>query len=414
MRRQLSATGMIVAACVAHSLSMICFAAYPALLPEFTKIWEMNSTEGGSVSAAFFVGYTLSVPVLTILSDRIDPRRIYLFSSCLSAAGALGFAFMAEGPASASLYNGLIGAGVGGTYMPGLKALGDHIEGRLFVRATGWYTGMFGFGAALSYLVADGIFMLSGWPAVFMFGAACAVASGLIIFVALPPSDPGAISLPFKAITKVFSNRTAVTWSICYALHTGELFAIRSWIVAFLVFSANQSGGTDVGLAAWLTPVTIAALATLLGLPMTIFGNELCIRYGRRLIVIVVMLVTAALAIASGASSHLTYAIAAFFIVAYNAAIMADSSAITAGALSNAAPGLRGATMALHSTLGFAGGAVGPFVVGVVLDQFGGAMSAMAWTIALGQMALVGVFCPLLIKIMRPQGAVGDKDEPAA
>ena len=147
---------------------------------------------------------------------------------------------------------------------------------------------------------------------------------------------------------------------------------------------------------------------------MTIFGNEMCIRHGRRLIVIVVMVVTAALAIASGASSYLTYGIAAFFIVAYNAAIMADSSAITAGALSNAAPGLRGATMALHSTLGFAGGAVGPFIVGVVLDQFGGAMSAMAWTVALGQMALVGLICPILIKVMRPQGAVGDKGEPAA
>ncbi len=406
---RLSATGMIAAACIAHSLSMICFAAYPALLPEFTTLWNMNGTEAGSVSAAFFIGYTLSVPVLTILSDRIDPRRIYLFSSFLSAAGALGFAFLADGPASASLYNGLIGAGVGGTYMPGLKALGDHIDGRLFVRATGFYTGMFGFGAALSYLVADGIFMMSGWPAVFMFGAACAVLSGFVVFLSIPPSNPGATSVPLSSIGQVFSNRTAVTWSVCYALHSGELFAIRSWIVAFLVFAAHQSG--DAGLSTWLTPVTVAAVATLLGLPMTIFGNELCIRFGRRLVVVLVMGVTAVLALATGASSHLTYGAAALCIVLYNAAIMADSSSITAGALSNSAPGLRGATMALHSTLGFAGGAVGPFIVGVMLDQFGGAMSAMAWTVALGQMALIGLACPILIRIMKPQGAIGDRDE---
>ncbi len=406
---RLSATGMIAAACIAHSLSMICFAAYPALLPEFTTLWNMNGTEAGSVSAAFFIGYTLSVPVLTILSDRIDPRRIYLFSSFLSAAGALGFALLADGPASASLYNGLIGAGVGGTYMPGLKALGDHIDGRLFVRATGFYTGMFGFGAALSYLVADGIFMMSGWPAVFMFGAACAVLSGFVVFLSIPPSNPGATSVPLSSIGQVFSNRTAVTWSICYALHSGELFAIRSWIVAFLVFAAHQSG--DTGLSTWLTPVTVAAVATILGLPMTIFGNELCIRFGRRLVVVLVMGITALLALATGASSHLTYGAAALCIVLYNAAIMADSSSITAGALSNAAPGLRGATMALHSTLGFAGGAVGPFIVGVMLDQFGGAMSAMAWTVALGQMALIGLVCPILIKVMKPQGAMGDRGE---
>lgn len=409
MGLRLSSTGMIVAACIAHSLSMICFAAYPALLPEFTKIWSMNGTKAGSVSAAFFIGYTLSVPVLTILCDRIDPRRVYLFSSFLSAAGALGFAFLADGPASASLYNGLIGAGVGGTYMPGLKALGDHIDGRLFVRATGFYTGMFGFGAALSYLVADSIFMLSGWPAVFIFGAACAVVSGFVVFFSIPPSNPRETSVPLSSIGQVFSNRTAVTWSVCYALHSGELFAIRSWIVAFLVFAAHQSGGG--GLASWLTPVSVAAIATLLGLPMTIFGNELCIRFGRRPIVILVMIITALLALATGASSHLTYGAAAICIVLYNAAIMADSSSITAGALSNSAPGLRGATMALHSTLGFAGGAVGPFIVGVMLDQFGGVMSAMAWTVALGQMALIGMVCPILIRVMRPQGAVGDRDE---
>ncbi len=410
MGLRLSPTGMIAAACLAHSLSMICFAAYPALLPEFTQIWGMTSTEAGTVSAAFFVGYTLSVPVLTILSDRIDPRRIYLFSSFLTACGALGFAFLADGPANASLFNGLIGAGVGGTYMPGLKALGDHIDGRLFVRATGFYTGMFGFGAAMSYLVADGIFMLSGWPAVFICGAVCAVVSGFVVFLSLPPSNPKETSVPLSSIGQVFSNRTAVTWSVCYALHTGELFAIRSWIVAFLVFAAHQSGGTDTGLAAWLTPVTVAAIATILGLPMTIFGNEMCIRFGRRLVVILTMVVTALLALATGASSHMTYAIAALFMVLYNAAIMADSSSITAGALSNSAPGLRGATMALHSTLGFAGGAAGPFIVGVVLDQFGGSMSPMAWTIALGQMALVGLICPLLIKVVRPDGAVGDRD----
>ena len=217
--------------------------------------------------------------------------------------------------------------------------------------------------------------------------------------------------MPLSAISRVFSTRPAVPWSICYALHSGELFAIRSWIVAFLVFAAHQSGGPDVGLAAWLTPVTVAAVATILGLPMTIFGNEMCIRFGRRLVVILVMIVTALLALATGASSHVTYGAAAICIVLYNAAIMADSSSITAGALSNSAPGLRGATMALHSTLGFAGGAVGPFIVGVMLDQFGGAMSATAWTIALGQMALIGIICPLLIKVIRPQGAVGDRDE---
>ncbi len=412
MLGRLSPKGLIAAACFAHVLSMICFAAFASLLPEFTKIWSLSATEAGSIGSAFFIGYTLSVPVLTIMSDRVDPRHIYLFSSLLSAAGCLGFAWYAEGAASASLFHALIGAGVGGTYMPGLKALGDHIDGRLFVRATAYYTGMFGMGAALSYLIADGVFMLSGWPAVFILAAVAAAIAGFLVFFTLPPSHPSRAHVPLRDVGKVFTNRTAVTWSICYGLHSGELFAFRAWVVAFLVFVAAHTNQAEGGLADWLTPIRVTAFATILGLPLTIFGNELCIKFGRRLIVVCVMILTAIAAVLTGASPYVGYGAAALCVVFYNASIMADSSAITAGALSNSAPGLRGATMALHSTLGFAGGAAGPFLIGHVLDQTGGSGSAMAWFFALAQMALIGLICPVLIRLMRPDGAVGDADRP--
>lgn len=410
MRPHLSAKGLIAAACLAHILSMMCFAAFATLLPEFSRLWSMSSTEAGTVSAAFFIGYTVSVPVLTILSDRMDPRHIYMFSALLSSSGASGFSFMAEGATSAAVYHALIGAGVGGMYMPGLKALGDHIEGRLFVRATAYYTGMFGAGAALSYLISEAVFEMLGWPAVFLLSAACSLGAGLIIFLAIPPSNPGTEKVPLRSIGKVFSNKSAVTWSICYALHSGELFALRAWAVAFLVFASANSAAAGHAPVDWMTPVRVTAFATILGLPLTIFGNELCIRFGRRLIVTLAMILTALLALAMGLSTHYTYAVTAAAIVLYNAAIMSDSSAITAGALSNATPGLRGATMALHSTLGFGGGAVGPFIVGFTLDLIGGSSSSMAWFFAFGQMASIGLICPILIRLFKPDGAVGDVD----
>lgn len=404
--------GMIAAACFAHVLSMLCFSAFPTLLPEFIKLWDMSATEAGTVGSAFFIGYTLSVPVLTILTDRIDARRIYLFSSLLTAAGCACFALFAEGPGTASLCHALIGAGVGGTYMPGLKALGDHIEGRLFVRATAFYTGMFGFGGALSFLITDWVYALSGWPTVFALAAITAALAGFILFYALPSKAPETDHLPLSNIKSVFTNRTAVTWSICYGLHSGELFALRAWAVAFLVFVAAQQPADGSSLAAWITPVQVAAFTTLVGLPLTIFGNELCIKYGRRMIVAGVMVITALLALATGASASGLYLWAIVAVFLYNCCIMADSSALTAGALTNAAPGLRGATMALHSTLGFAGGAAGPFIIGFTLDLMGGSGDPMAWFYAFGQMALIGLFCPILIRLMKPLGAPGDVDRP--
>ena len=58
---------------------------------------------------------------------------------------------------SAAFAQFLIGAALGGTYMPGLKALTDHLEGPAQSRATAFYTASFGIGSTISILVAGKI-----------------------------------------------------------------------------------------------------------------------------------------------------------------------------------------------------------------------------------------------------------------
>jgi MFS family permease len=62
--------------------------------------------------------------------------------------------------------------------------------------------------------------------------------------------------------------------------------------------------------------------------------------------------------------------------------IMADSAALTSGAVVSAQAGRRGATLAVHSVLGFSGAVLGPLAVGVVLDLAGGEGSYLAWGLA--------------------------------
>ena len=63
----------------------------------------------------------------------------------------------------------------------------------------------------------------------------------------------------------------------------------------------------------------------------------------------------------------------------YHMAVMGDSAALTGGAVAAAAPGQRGATLAVHAVLGFGSGFVGPLAVGLVLDLAGGEGSRLAW-----------------------------------
>jgi MFS family permease len=62
----------------------------------------------------------------------------------LSALGALCFALFTQGLWSALLFQFLIGAGLGGTYMPGMKTLTDPLEGAAQARATAFYAASFG------------------------------------------------------------------------------------------------------------------------------------------------------------------------------------------------------------------------------------------------------------------------------
>jgi MFS family permease len=81
----------------------------------------------------------------------------------------------------------------------------------------------------------------------------------------------------------------------------------------------------------------------------------------------------------------------------YTVTVSGDSATLTAGAVENAPPELKGATMALHTLIGFAGASLGPLAVGGLLDIFG-AETRAGWVIAFAAMGIVAGFGPWLIR----------------
>ena len=83
--------------CIAEVFGMLGVFAFPALLPYFLKLWSLSNAQAGWINGIYFAGYTISVPLLTSLTDRIDARRIYLKFCILGVLSNLGFAFLASG-----------------------------------------------------------------------------------------------------------------------------------------------------------------------------------------------------------------------------------------------------------------------------------------------------------------------------
>ncbi|HUF45362.1 MAG TPA: MFS transporter [Aestuariivirgaceae bacterium] len=232
-----------------HVPTMIGFSAFPALLPRFIEVWSLSSIEGGMVNSALFLGYTVAVPLLVSLTDRIDARRIYVASAFLGVAANVGFAALARDAPSAAAFMALYGVSLAGTYMPGLRVLGEHLPPTMIARATAYYTATFGLGAAISYVLSDLLAERYGWPAPFVAASAASLLAGALILAVAPPSRPPATSRSWLAVIDprpVFHNRSAMAYSICYGLHSFELFTVRTWIVAFLAAAAARQAAEPV------------------------------------------------------------------------------------------------------------------------------------------------------------------------
>ncbi len=370
---------LAIAMCAAEVLGMLGFSTFPALIPAFEAEWGLSKTDSGWISGLYFAGYVAIVPVLTSLTDHIDPKRVILVSLVVGTAGSLGFALWAEGFWTAVLFRCLQGAGLAGTYMPGLKALSDQTEGSAHQsRYVAFYTSAFGIGAALSYIAAGEITALADWRWAFAASAIGAAAAFGIIVVALAPSRPvaAAHAAHFLDFRPVLRNRTAMRYILGYAGHNWELFAMRSWMVAFLVFAQGGAGDTETRIA-----TVIAALATLLGVPASIVGNELAVRMGRRRWILMITGASMAMSVVIGYTAGISWGLAVALSLIYGVLATGDSAALTAGTVGAAEPGQRGATLAMHSFIGFMGGIVGPPAFGAVLDAVG-RDSVAGWGVA--------------------------------
>jgi predicted MFS family arabinose efflux permease len=343
------------------------------------------------MASAYAFGYMLAVPMLTALTDRFDARGMLLGGSAVSGLGTIAFGLFADDLLSASVLWAIAGAGFGGAYMPGLKALTDRLPPGDVSRSVTLYTSSFSIGVGLSFLVSQIIAESYGWRAAFIVTGIAPLAMVIVSLMLAPfkPKPSPGHPLDFRP---VFRNRAALGYILGYGAHCFELYGMRTWIVAFWTFVATRQSDH-----ALLGPIAVSVLVTFLSLPASVLGNEVAIRFGRHRAITIIMLASAAVGLSIGFCAGLSPLILLPLILVYGFTVPGDSGSLTAGMSQSAIPENRGATMALHSTIGFAMSALGAWGTGVALDIAGGPMSASAWLAAFSLLAVGILMGPLAL-----------------
>ena len=381
---------------LAQTCALLGFACYPAVLTTLQEAWQLSNLQSGLIASAFFFGYILAVPLATALTDRVDARKIYLLGGLSATFGLVGMGLFAYNFWTALIFMAFNGAGLAGTYMPGLKILSDRIKTGELSRHIAFYTAFFGIGTGFSYLCSGWILEGFGWEYVFEIIALGPFSAFLLVLIFVPALEQaqwhGRMQIRFQDVFPiakwrlVLADKTAAGFIFGYTVHAIELFATRSWLVAFFGFCALISQEPI-----FFTVTTIAGLINFFGVPSSIIGNEIALRIGRQKWIFIVMITSAIFGIAMASSTGQSWWLIIALAIGHTIFIMADSATLTAGLVMSAKENIKGAAMGLHSLMGFSGGLIGPAIFGFVLDFTGSRSSQISWVWAYFSIVIWGV-----------------------
>src|SRR3954452_11487204 len=306
----------------AQMLAQIGAFALPALLPTYMLRWHLTATDAGWLVGVFFAAYVGAVPLLLALTDRLPVQQIYLLGTGLTTLSHLGFAFIADGFWWGLVFRILAGVGWAGTYMTGLRALADHLEGVAQSRAVSWHAAGVGISGAGSFAIAGLMAGVAGPEAAFVLAAITAACAFTAAALMMP--DRATVDNPrSRALLDyrpVFRNRAAMAWIAGYTVHTWELAALRAWGVTFLAASMARLGAPG-----WMPgPAVLFTMAGLAGIAVSVTGNETAQKYGRSRVVLGAMTAAAALSMATGWTTGLSPILAAAAVLVWNTAIYLD------------------------------------------------------------------------------------------
>jgi sugar phosphate permease len=231
------------------------------IVTDLLEAFHTNATALGFMSSMYFYLYAFEQPLVGYLSDRLGPRRVIGYWSMAAAAGCFLFG-MAPSIGWASVGRALIGLGVGGVYVPAVKAISLWFRKKEFATMIGLLMSMGNFGAVIATTPLAWSTSIWGWrKTFFLIGG---ITLGLAFVTLLFTRDYAQASEPAPENPSSGSESNAGS----RVKASQVLISGRFWIIAMIFFGIYGTLVTLQGL--WATPF----LMTVLGIER-IFASKL-------------------------------------------------------------------------------------------------------------------------------------------
>lgn len=353
----------------AELLAMSLWFSATAAAPELAGEWGLTAAETAWLTIAVQLGFVAGALVSSVLtlSDVVPPRYLFAGSAVGGAACTAAIAGFVDTAMPAIVLRFLTGVTLAGVYPPGMKILtGWFRDGRGF--AIGVLVGALTVGSALPHLLRalGGV----GSPRVVLYGAALLATVGGLLALLVEPGPYQAPTAPFDpgAIGRMLRDRGTMLANGGYFGHMWELYAVWTWIPAYLVASiaANGGSGASSGVASLLAFSAIAV-----GGVGAVSAGVAADRFGRTTVTSVSMGISGVACVAAGLLFGSSLYLLAPFVLIWGIAIVADSAQFSAAVSELAEESYVGTALTLQTAIGFLLTTISIQLIPVVVDIVG-------------------------------------------
>ena len=322
MRHPLVQRGLIALVLV---LVMGVWFSASAVVPALASQWHLSAGAAAWLTTPVQAGFVAGAigSAASGLADRMPPHLLLVGCAAGAAACTLVMALAADGPAAAVPLRFATGAFLAGVYPVGIKLMASWSRPAGRALAMGVLIGALTLGSALPHLIG-GLWRLD-WRAVLVTAAATAFAGAIVAGTLVRPGpqfpSAGGTGRPRYALA-MFADRGPRLVNLAYFGHMWELYALWTWLPAFLAASGTATSGRP----ALASPGIEAFLAIgVAGVAGCLIGGWAADRLGRAATAAAALAISGACCLLSPLSFTASRPWLLAFAAVWGAAVIADS-----------------------------------------------------------------------------------------
>ena len=340
----------IILLTIATTMALSTWFSATAVMPRLAMEFDVSDAWISFASSMVAIGFVTGTLFTAIsgIADRVDPRRIFMWSCALAATANLATLFVPPHSIAFIATRFLVGASIAGVYPIAMKmAAGwaDKDRGALI----GLLTGAVTLGSATPHLL--GVAAAVDWRFVIIGSSAlAAIAAGAMPFVRAGPNLRTASRFKVSYVLKAWTNKPLRLANFGYFGHMWELYAMWAWLGVFLAssFAKNPGGPSATALAMALTFAAISA-----GAVGCWIGGIIADRIGRTAFTIGAMTISGLCALGIGFFHGADPWIVGALAIVWGTAVVADSPQFSASVTELSDPDLIGTMLTIQTSIGF-------------------------------------------------------------